>query len=166
MFRLKGDLFHKGPITCLATHHDTRIMLTGSADTFAKLTNVDNGKVVAEFKGHSDSIEAVGFCKTIKLAATASMDGTTKIWDVNTQALRCSLAHEDGVSQLQWHPSEPLIFTASLDRAVRLWDARTGENVRTYRGHNNTIVSLAVTADGKTVVTGSDDEASLVFGVV
>jgi WD40 repeat protein len=53
--------------------------------------------------------------------------------------------------------------TASADRTVRLWDGRSGHCERVWRGHQETVLDFAISCDGNTIVTGSDDGVSLVF---
>lgn len=40
---------------------------------------------------------------------------------------------------------------------VRVWNAQTGDCLRTFSGHNNTVNSVACSADGRLIVSGSDD---------
>lgn len=79
---------------------------------------------------------------------------------------------QHGVISIQWHPTDPLIFSCSVDKTVRcdalclcgfcvlcsfcdpascivrlrcrLWDARDGKNIRTWQGHGDTILTMAV----------------------
>jgi WD40 repeat protein len=41
---------------------------------------------------------------------------------------------------------------------VRLWDLATGKEVRRFTGHEYAVLSVAVTPDGKYVVSGSRDK--------
>ncbi|KND05172.1 uncharacterized protein SPPG_00839 [Spizellomyces punctatus DAOM BR117] len=165
--RITGEdaRFHNAPITAVAIHHDNQLVLTGAQDGTARLVHIGNGRILASFDNHSDSIEAVGFCRSMPLAATASVDGTISIWDVTGLRLRQSVRHEDAVTQLRWHSSEPIFASASADRTVKVWDARTGECLKTFRGHQETILDFAMTRDGRTIITGSDDGTSLVFSI-
>lgn len=45
----------------------------------------------------------------------------------------------------------------SLDRGVRIWNSRTGTFISKLSGHSNSVYSLAFSADGKTLVSGSLD---------
>lgn len=48
---------------------------------------------------------------------------------------------------------------------VRLWDSRSGECVRTFRGHSAAIQSLAFSANGDHLVSASSDGTARVFEV-
>ena len=92
--------------------------------------------------------------------------------------------HTDGVCKVLWHPSEPILYSASIDDSIRVgihlshacplcgndslifpkvWDARTGQCIHTFLGHRNIVLDFAISPDGRTIVTGSDDGTSKVF---
>ena len=55
--------------------------------------------------------------------------------------------------------------STSIDKTVRRWDIRTGQEIARKTGHQDGIVGgLALTKDGKKVVTGGDDTVALVWG--
>ncbi|KAJ1987848.1 60S ribosomal subunit assembly or modification protein [Coemansia spiralis] len=158
----EDERFHQDGITSLAVAKDDQVILTGSMDCTAKLVHV-NGNILGTLDGSTESVEAVGLCSVLPLAATGSVDGTLGIWDVNTMRLRTTLKHDDAVTKLLWHHNTPLLTSVSMDCTVRTWDARTGDNVRVWKGHQEGIMDFAMTADGATVVTASDDGCCLVF---
>ena len=43
---------------------------------------------------------------------------------------------------------------ASRDNTVKLWDLETGALIRTFEGHANHVYEVAVTPDGRRVVSG------------
>ncbi|KAJ1977207.1 60S ribosomal subunit assembly or modification protein [Dimargaris verticillata] len=155
--------FHSETITCLDTNADSTLVLTGSTDHTARLVHLQNGNIVGSLGNHAESIETVGFSPTTTLAATGSVDGTVNIWDIKTLKHRGTLRHEDAVTKLQWHADSPLLTTTSVDTTVKVWDARTGNCEHTWRGHQNTVLDFAMSRDGRTIVSGSDDGCCLVF---
>ncbi|KAJ1815399.1 60S ribosomal subunit assembly or modification protein [Coemansia sp. RSA 2598] len=156
------ERFHKEGITALAISRDDQIILTGSMDGTAKLVHV-NGSVLGSLENATESVEAVGLCSALPLAASGSVDGSLSIWDINTMRLRTTLNHDDSVTRLLWHENSPMLTSVSMDCTVRTWDARTGDCVRVSKGHQEGIMDFALTRDGHTVVTASDDGCCLVF---
>jgi WD40 repeat protein len=67
------------------------------------------------------------------------------------------------VTKLSPSPNIPrggLVFTPDGERILRgyqRWNARTGEDITTSLGHRGPILGLAITEDGKTVVTSGHD---------
>lgn len=46
---------------------------------------------------------------------------------------------------------------ATGDRTVKVWEAETARLLRSLEGHTRPVTAVAVSADGRTVVSGSDD---------
>lgn len=61
------------------------------------------------------------------------------------------------------HPTQPLAITGCLDGRVRCWDVRTGTCVRTWHGHTDAVQALAVSPNGRFVLSGSEDGSARVF---
>nr|XP_056717595.1 angio-associated migratory cell protein [Euleptes europaea] len=177
---LKGPDGHQGPLTCVASNKDGSLVLTGSVDCHAKLVNSATGKVAFVFKAESfvpkpsasrseeaesNSVESLGFCNVMPLAAVGYLDGTLAIYDLATQTLRHKCQHESGIVRLLWEEDSPVVYTCSLDGAVYLWDARSGKLISEYRGHSAEILDFALNKDASIVVTTSGDHQAKVFCV-
>jgi hypothetical protein len=62
-------------------------------------------------------------------------------------------------------PDGRYLATADGDPVIRLWDLVTGAEVGQLKGHEGSIVSLAFSADGERLVSGSLDTTALVWDV-
>lgn len=84
------------------------------------------------YRGHSGPITGLAVLAHGGRVATASQDGTIKVWDVtvNQEAHRL-LGHTDYVGGVAWRRDGLQLATAGLDHTVRLWDAATRKQVRT-----------------------------------
>jgi len=163
--------FHTLGLTCLDVHEDSSVVITGGEDSAVRLVNIaGTGRVVGKLLGghteENSSIEGVAFVKQLPLAVSVGIDGKLVSWDVGVCSSRLTCQHPDGVTKLALHPTEPLAFTGCLDGVVRCWDLRSGECARTFRGHRESIQSLAVSLDGSMIVSGSDDGTCRVFSMV
>ena len=54
-------------------------------------------------------------------------------------------------------------MSASWDKTLKVWDLETGRVLRTLKGHSNTVSCMAVTANGKGLVSGSWDKTLKVW---
>ena len=52
-----------------------------------------------------------------------------------------------------------LFVSGSCDSFAKLWDTRTQSCVKTFRGHESDINSIAFFPDGNAIGTGSDDSS-------
>jgi WD40 repeat protein/serine/threonine protein kinase len=59
-------------------------------------------------------------------------------------------------------PDNQYLLTGGRDNILRLWDVNTGELVREFVGHTNTIwgLALAFSPDGRTILSGSFDKSA------
>lgn len=71
---------------------------------------------------------------------------------------------QDGVTCLAWLGAL-YVATGCVDGNVRLWDSRSGECVRTFRGHSDAIQSLSFSANRDYLVSASIDGTARVFEV-
>ena len=79
-----------------------------------------------ELRGHTAAISQVRISPDGKWIASASADGSVKIWDAATgQNLDTLIGHMAGVSCLAWAPDSNTLATGSDDKSVRLWDRVT-----------------------------------------
>ncbi|KAI9595074.1 WD40-repeat-containing domain protein [Syncephalis fuscata] len=163
--RITGDdaRFHSGVVTALAVNHDSTLVATGASDNTVKLIHLHNGQILGSLENNTDAVESVDFNDNMPLLAAGSLDGTVNIWDTTTFRLRHTLQHEDAVIRTRWVPSTTWLITCSADCTVRIWDGLTGQCLKEWHGHQETILDFAISCDKKTLVTGADDGVALVF---
>ncbi|MCG8530536.1 MAG: hypothetical protein MI749_07725, partial [Desulfovibrionales bacterium] len=64
--------------------------------------------------------------------------------------------HEDAVTCLSASTDGKLIVSGSKDKIVRNWDGESGESVgKPLRGHEREVCSVAVSGDGRVIVSVS-----------
>jgi len=91
-------------------------------------------------------------------------DGHIRIYDPATGALVQTLDHPGEVKVLRFAPDGSGRFlSASTDRLAHLWDLRTGEKLRTFTGHTQTIIAGTWSADGRRIATASYDQTARVW---
>ena len=57
------------------------------------------------------------------------------------------------------------VVTGCVDGIVRVWDSRSGECVRTFKGHSDAVQSLSLSAHRDCIVSGSLDGTARGFEV-
>jgi U4/U6 small nuclear ribonucleoprotein PRP4 len=88
--------------------------------------------------------------------ATASFDGTWRLWDVATGATLIEQeGHSRAVYAINFHPDGSLAASGGFDAITRLWDCRTGRNVLTLQGHTYGVLTVAFSPNGYHVATGA-----------
>jgi WD40 repeat protein len=61
-------------------------------------------------------------------------------------------------------PDGKLILIGSSDNTAGLWDAATGKEICAFKGHKDSVRSVAFSPDGKRVLTGSEDKTARLVG--
>ena len=165
----------QGTVKCLAISPDgKRIVSGGFVSIWGTLTlwDTDTGKqIFALNKGHTGAVTGVALSPDGQQLVSTSHDGTLKIWDAATgKELRtitpsCDQIHkvfdlDQGklvtvpqkkcqMYTVVFSPDGQQIACGGWDRSVKVFDAKSGQEARTFRGHEGSVRGVAFSADGK-----------------
>ena len=106
--------------------------------------------------GHNDAVYAVAFSPDDELIASASRDGTAKVWRRDGSLAATLEGHRDRVRCVAFSPDGGLIASASQDGAIKLWQP-DGALVTTLEAHSAGVNHVAFSPDGLSFASASDD---------
>ncbi|MGB7413767.1 MAG: AAA-like domain-containing protein, partial [Thermosynechococcaceae cyanobacterium] len=107
-------------------------------------------------EGHEASITSIRFSPTGTSLATASRDGTVKLWTLKGKPLATLKGHQGDVHSVDFSPDGQQIITASKDGTARLWTLQ-GQPLTIFSGHRGDVYNAVFSPDGKTIATASKD---------
>ena len=135
---------------------------------------IQASRVELTLNGHAGPLYSAAFSPDGKRIATASADGTARIWDVsNGKELLSVKGSANGTDDpergftwfVTFSPDGKLLATAGGDGVARIWDASTGQLRISMEGHNDSVFTVAFSPDGNRLVTSSYDGTAKVWDV-
>ena len=109
--------------------------------------------------GHLATVGSVSWSPDGKRLATASRDGTAKVWDAaSAKVLLILKGHASGIWAIAWSPEGKRVATASVDGTAIVWDALSGRQLFTLTGHTGQVCAVAWSPAGNRLATGSWDK--------
>ena len=113
---------------------------------------------------HGQYVSTVRFSRDGRWLATASGDGTARVWDVRTGREEHVLRrHQQPVNDVDFSPDGRFLITASDDGQALVWDLRTGRVVSVFGGHDGPVREAGFSADGRKVLTVPSRGTAAVF---
>jgi WD40 repeat protein/class 3 adenylate cyclase len=132
---------------------------------------VQASRVELTLRGHADVLWSAVFSADGTRIATASADGTAKIWDASTGKELLSVdgseygtgSEEGYVWYAAFSPDGKWIATAAGDDLARIWDVSTGEELFELTGHHDDVFHIEFSPDGSRLATVSPDGTAKVW---
>jgi WD40 repeat protein/tetratricopeptide (TPR) repeat protein len=98
--------------------------------------------------------------------ASASADGTIKLWDADRPGLkRTLLGHRGWVYSAAFSADGSRVLSSGWDRTARIWHAETGQELMTLRGNNAYVFDVAASPDGALCATAGGDTSIRIWDV-
>ncbi|KZT68741.1 WD40 repeat-like protein [Daedalea quercina L-15889] len=131
--------------------------------------DVETGHTVGHpLEGHTARVNLIAFSPNGELIASASDDGTIRVWDVRpgmgAPASRPPMIHGERVISVAFSPDGGRIASGSQDGTIWVWNTEICDIIwEQCLGHKGWVRSVTFSADGQHIVSASRDKTIRVW---
>ncbi|MFE0874245.1 WD40 repeat domain-containing protein [Streptomyces smyrnaeus] len=154
---------HNAAVMSVAFSPDGSTLATAGEDDSPILWNVANPEYPQQLgeplAGHTEAVWEVAFSRDGRTLATTGADNSVRLWHLPPTVLT---DFTNPLTAVAYSPDGSLLAAASTDDAlIRLWDTdepgRPRRVARALSGHEDEVLAVAFSPDGRTVASGSKD---------
>ena len=137
-----------------------KVLLASSKMPLARIVDADSGRILHKIVAAEGGIRASGFTIDGRQIATVGMKNRLRLWDATTgeHTRNFDTARAPGINRLAFSPYRDLAVTGHNGGFVTIWDSATGLVLRQFAAHDGWVEAMALSPDGKKLVTGSPDK--------
>jgi WD40 repeat protein len=149
----------KSSINSLALFAEGNLALAGCHDrTLRRFHLSGEGEMRVWQTGHSDRILDVVVAPDGRLAATASIDRSIRLWNIEKgNEVRVLAGHEGWVFSVRFSRDGTRLLSAAGDRTIRLWDPATGRELARASHPAGGVRCAVFSPDERHILSAGDD---------
>lgn len=155
---------HKKDVCGLKWNPQGTLIASGGDDSLVIIWDIRNRSTpLKTFMGHESAVRALAWSPHVRgklVSGGGTTDQSIRFWDTNTLSSAGILASGSQVCGLHWSAlaDEIVSIHGFSQNHVKVWDAKTSGCIAVLCGHDSRILNLAVSPDGRKILTGSPDE--------
>jgi WD40 repeat protein len=156
---------------------DGNRLVSCSFDFSLKTWNVSDGRLLRDNREHTETVVDAAFSHDGKLLASTSDDKTVRIWNTGDGSLVRMMHTPEHVQAVAFSPDDKYLVTGGRDKpmigellqnffgdshynkgvSARLWDVQTGQLLHSFVQHENDVMEIDYSHNGKWIATASAD---------
>jgi WD40 repeat protein len=142
----------RGRIVALAWNRDAT-QIACSEQSYVRICDARTLKTETILVGHAKPVTAIDWNHATNRLASASCDGSVRIWSDKGRPERVLTGHTDEVNSVAWTKDGTRLASASSDGTVRIWNA-DGSAGPIIKASNAAVRCVAWSLDGRHLVSG------------
>ena len=145
-------------ITALAESKDGAFLAMGTLSGEVKIFETSNFTETKTFKSQTSGLSSVEWGNSTELYL-GFQSGKVEFWKAEKMQKEF-FAHTSGITNMVYDSSSKHLVTSSYDATVKIWDSRDFDiEPLTITDHQAWVYCIALTPDGKTLISGSADKS-------
>jgi WD40 repeat protein len=161
---LVRSISHPLDVNGVAVSRDGKWMLTGCDDKCMRLWDLGKYDEVKRFSPHANFCYCCAFAPNGLHAASGSADRRAMVFELASGKMMREVEQSNAVMAVAFSPDSKYLFTCG-DNAAHMWDIATGSQEKKFESTTGYINSMALTTDGKRLVTGGEERIVRVWDV-
>ena len=151
---------HSESVIRIAFSSDLRTVASAAKDGSVRIWEVFSGEQKHIFEGHFGNFSCIDISPDGKTVLSPTRDKKVFLWDVTSAKVEKTFLKDDlfPYAEIDFNPSGTIIAGASYGNFLSVYDRKTGELLKTMKGHEDYVISVTFSPDGKTIVSGSSDK--------
>lgn len=152
-------------LRCAAMDAKRTQVFGGMADGSIRQWLIRDKSEMRKFIGHSAAITAIDVSSDDRLVATASEDGTAKVFDVQSGIQLASGSLDAQGTAVKFVDSKPVLVVGDSAGKISVWtiSPSTITAVDAFQAHDGAILALDIDKSGRRVLSGSADTTAKVW---
>ena len=164
---------HTDWVSCVRFSPATQnpVFVSGGWDNVVKVWSLTDFRCLHTLRGHKGFISSVTVSPDGSLCASASKDGTARLWDLHRGENMYELSCDEPINQISFSPSRYWLCAAT-ETKIRVWDLENKNTVADLLPHKvegkkslPSCTSIAWSADGMTLYSGFTDNSVRVWSI-
>jgi WD40 repeat protein len=158
-----GTFPQDGEVHALAFTRDGTHLACAGSDGVLRVWGISSGKESKRFPAHDAAVHALGVAPDGRRLVTGCADGTISICDLSGAGDPTTLKAHAGAVRALAFSVRGVLASAGDDHLVKLWEPTLDREQAVLTGHEDAVTALAFTPSGRTLVSGSRENALRVW---
>ena len=151
--------FHEGAVNAVAFLKDGRMASAGEDGRIA-IWRAGDDRPSTVLQGHAAPVVGLAVSPDGATLASASWDGTVRLWPLGGGAPRVLEGHQQNVNGIAFSPDGRTLASAGYDATLRIWPS-TGDGSPIIATLPTPLNAVAVAPDGEIAAAGADGKVYL-----
>jgi len=149
---------HSDTVFDVEFSRDGKTLISGAADKFVKTFDVETGKFIRGYEGHTGHVLGVSIKADGSTIASSGADNAVKLWNTATgEQIRTISGFNKQVTDVDYVGVLDLVVTCGGDPQTRCYNAANGTPKKQFDGSKDFVYSVVASRDEGIIASAGED---------